>query len=183
MQNPLPTQGNYVYALLCEQSKGSDGFVKIGITKNLRNRFSSIQTGCPVPVKLCCFIGVPDRDVSARLESLLHESFSDRRVSGEWFKFDFLSKQDKECFNAVCRKCFSAILGEGRSWSTVTPEEIKRYGDYAKTHKSGYTKSVEPQAVREIRELYARKALEESKSVNKILNNPHSLENSGFWRG
>lgn len=60
---------------------GAAGPIKIGITKNVKSRFSSLQVGHPEPLRLLAsFEGPPS------LERDLHALFRAHRLSGEWFK-------------------------------------------------------------------------------------------------
>ncbi|MEU8842695.1 GIY-YIG nuclease family protein [Streptomyces roseus] len=56
--------------------------VKIGISKDVRKRLSTLQTGCPHP--LVVLLDIPG---GADLEARLHKHFAARRRSGEWFDF------------------------------------------------------------------------------------------------
>jgi hypothetical protein len=58
--------------------------VKIGKTKNVKDRIKSLQTGNPN--RLCVYyeIYVP---ISINLEALLHKKYADKRIGGEWFDF------------------------------------------------------------------------------------------------
>lgn len=65
-----PRRGVYVV--------GFDGYVKIGITINVDERLSQLQT--PVPVKLYALI-----EGWRREEIALHQRFARYRLKGEWF--------------------------------------------------------------------------------------------------
>lgn len=56
-------------------------FVKIGWSRNIRQRLRHLRTGLPGPLYLLSFIEGPKR-----LESELHAQLSEVRVKGEWFR-------------------------------------------------------------------------------------------------
>lgn len=111
----------HVYALLCGDN--SAGYIKIGISGEVKKRVQSIRTGIPIPMRFVCTILV-DAVAASDIEKALHERFSDRRTSGEWFKFDFTADADKKEFNEGCREVFSSysssIKSDGWEKSTVT---------------------------------------------------------------
>lgn len=69
----------YIYFVLSEDS----GLVKIGKTKSIKQRFSSLQTMSPVPLRLIGCFRAHDA-----LERILHERFERYRCHGEWFKLN-----------------------------------------------------------------------------------------------
>lgn len=62
--------------------RAGDDAVKVGISKNARARFSSIQTDCPLP---CALFGV--RDGTAQDETRLHRLLRPFHLRGEWFRW------------------------------------------------------------------------------------------------
>lgn len=68
--------GNRVYII-----EDSDGDVKIGHAKDVRNRFSNLQTAHKKPLSLLC--SLPGGRFH---ESQLHNLFERSRIAGEWFK-------------------------------------------------------------------------------------------------
>jgi len=70
----------YVYLVKCE---GTD-FYKIGISKStVKNRLSSLQSGCPFKLTLLHKVHCNHYSL---LESELHKKYSKHRGIGEWFK-------------------------------------------------------------------------------------------------
>jgi hypothetical protein len=67
----------FVYFAQC----GVGGPVKIGFTNNIERRISTLQSGCPIPLRV---IGVIVRAGEID-ESILHDHFEDCRMHGEWF--------------------------------------------------------------------------------------------------
>src|SRR5690625_8023545 len=58
--------------------------VKIGVTKDIEDRISGVQTGCPYKIKLIGFIETEDYKMT---EKFLHGYYSVQRTNGEWFLF------------------------------------------------------------------------------------------------
>jgi hypothetical protein len=67
--------GTYVYFAAC------DGFVKIGIAKNVEKRLRELQIGCPHKLDL---IGLVEG--GREIEAAYHKRFRKLRASGEWFR-------------------------------------------------------------------------------------------------
>ena len=61
--------------------QGTSGFVKIGVSTNIKNRLSTFQTSSPLPVLLLATM-----DGDAETERSLHARFAHLRVKGEWFR-------------------------------------------------------------------------------------------------
>ncbi len=79
----LLDMSNWIYFIECESSR----FVKIGRSVNIKERLSSLQAGNPSKLKLIAKVNCGQLVFAAKLESKLHEIFSDYRVRGEWFSF------------------------------------------------------------------------------------------------
>ncbi|MGW7617379.1 GIY-YIG nuclease family protein [Streptomyces antimycoticus] len=73
---------NYMRTVLYVVGQPGTSMVKIGITKNLRNRLKGLQTGSPVPLAVLWW-----HPGSLDLEEAVHREFDDCRASGEWFDF------------------------------------------------------------------------------------------------
>lgn len=111
---------NFVYALLCQDENETSGYIKFGKTQNLGRRIRDLKTGCPLPAKYICFIECAGRGGADRIERSLHQTFSDRRSNGEWFRFDFSSQKDKKDFNEKCRAVFSGNDLCGEWWEKLS---------------------------------------------------------------
>ena len=77
---------NYIY--LIEAIGDHETKYKIGFTKdekNLQKRLKSIQTGNPYKCKI---LQTFKTKFSRKVETSLHNKFSDRRQNGEWFNLD-----------------------------------------------------------------------------------------------
>ena len=64
----------YVYFVM------SDGFIKIGVSAQLRLRLADLQTGNPRPLEVLHTL-----EGTEETEHILHERFSAHRIQGEWF--------------------------------------------------------------------------------------------------
>ncbi|QDP52103.1 MAG: hypothetical protein Unbinned706contig1000_47 [Prokaryotic dsDNA virus sp.] len=112
---------NYsVYFIYCGDQQNSP--VKIGVTSDIDNRISNLQTGNPYVLVCKALIPCSDKEQAYKLESYLHNRFKKKRMNGEWFRLygfnmksilnDFSSKQTKplpkQGFN-VLKKATSKI--------------------------------------------------------------------------
>lgn len=70
-----------VYVLTTSDFK----YTKIGIAKNIKQRMSNVQSGCPFHLTLYLGAHAPNtRDI----EKYLHKHFEDKNTRGEWFCLD-----------------------------------------------------------------------------------------------
>ena len=69
-------QSGYVYLI------NAGEFYKIGISRNINQRVTKLSTLPPFNITLVCIIKTDDM---MGLEKELHETFSEKRVNGEWF--------------------------------------------------------------------------------------------------
>lgn len=77
-----------VYFIYCGDQQNSP--VKIGVTSDIDNRISNLQTGNPYVLKCKALIPCKDKAQAYNLESYLHHRFKKKRMVGEWFKlYDF----------------------------------------------------------------------------------------------
>lgn len=80
-----------VYFVACE------GYVKIGLSSNVVQRFRTIQVANPFKVEPLGFIAKSSPLEAEKLEVQLHERFKPERIHGEWFRYsqdlgDFISE-------------------------------------------------------------------------------------------
>lgn len=61
---------------------------KIGITNNIHRRLRQIQTGNDNPLVIHSYIEFPTRNDAKMNEKRIHNLFSNKRKSGEWFHLD-----------------------------------------------------------------------------------------------
>lgn len=98
---------SYVYFIVCKPLDA----IKIGFTKlHPLARLSSLQTGCPSPLKLHSW--APATIVEERY---LHESFLPLHIQGEWFRFegklfDFANYMSDDMPNSATRETFENAL-------------------------------------------------------------------------
>jgi hypothetical protein len=62
--------------------KSGDGLMKIGRSRDVYKRYSSVKTACPTGVEILGYIKTED---SYELEKKFHDYFAKHRVNGEWF--------------------------------------------------------------------------------------------------
>ena len=68
------------------------GPVKIGVTKNLKERLASLQTGNPSTLAIYASFEMPE-PLCRQVERELHDGLQECRLNGEWF--------DMECHHAA----------------------------------------------------------------------------------
>jgi hypothetical protein len=64
----------------------ANDLLKIGYADNLKHRFSGMDCGSPVALRLLHFIYFVGRLVSKSVEGQVHDLLSDHRRKGEWFE-------------------------------------------------------------------------------------------------
>jgi Meiotically up-regulated gene 113 len=69
----------FVYFVENSQS----GYIKIGLSKNIRARMSSLSSSSGVNLRLLCYL---ETDKAEELERELHDRFAKDNVSGEWYR-------------------------------------------------------------------------------------------------
>ena len=77
-------QHGYVYLIQGPREAGKDLF-KIGRTINPKTRFSNLQTGSPVLLKL---VKITKTKNPKELERYLHDHCAEMRIRGEWFALE-----------------------------------------------------------------------------------------------
>ena len=73
-------KGN-IYVVVDSERK----YAKVGIARNVQNRFAGLQTACPLELKL--FKVYPCTYARLR-EAKIHESLQQLHIRGEWFNWD-----------------------------------------------------------------------------------------------
>lgn len=117
----------YVYALLCQDGTGPL-YIKFGLSKRITKRMLELRNGCPVPARYFAIYHVgSEKHYAEDIEQSLHEKFSERRLSGEWFKFDSQSIADKREFNDGCWEVFTLAGYRNFSWTRISVESIVKY--------------------------------------------------------
>jgi len=123
---PPDSSEYFVYAMLCQDGDGPL-YVKFGRSRNITKRLSQLRTSCPIPAKFFAVVQVVTESQQGHLERGLHAQFKKRRTTGEWFKFDSNSKDDKRAFNDGCLIQFVACLGSGYKWEKISIKALNRY--------------------------------------------------------
>ena len=115
------THAHWVYALMCEGEQG--GFVKIGYSNNPLKRWKAVlrEGKAPAPLKRIAVYSPGTERKGRDLEKALHWQFRDRRVFGEWFRFDFRNAQDKIEFQQGCK-----LFMRSGWWESFRPELLKQ---------------------------------------------------------
>lgn len=72
-------QNGFIYVLRAQ----AGDFCKIGKTTSLSKRIAQLKIQLPFPVSVHAAYQIAQ---PARVESVLHEQFSDKRLNGEWFR-------------------------------------------------------------------------------------------------
>ena len=73
----------FVYLIKCINK---DGFIKIGVARNVQSRLETMQTGCPYELKILASIKCMSKGQAYGIERSLHYLFGRDRVRGEWFR-------------------------------------------------------------------------------------------------
>ena len=93
---------NFLYLIKCNE------FFKIGVAGNVESRLAALQTGNPYQLSLeSCY----EFDNASIVEQCLHQKFSTKNESGEWFSLD---KADLQQFEQICN-----LLNGKKSTETV----------------------------------------------------------------
>ena len=102
--DPPDLSGDWIYFAGCA------GFVKIGVTNNVRGRLSALRTGSPFPIGLLGLIEGSTKD-----EADLHRLFKSKRVRGEWFALseDELLGVMLACDYSALETVFGGVAGGG----------------------------------------------------------------------
>lgn len=62
------------------------GHIKIGIAKNIKKRFDTIQTYNPMRLEVYRTLEIENMQIASKLEKILHTKFKEYRLQGEWFE-------------------------------------------------------------------------------------------------
>lgn len=89
--------------MLCEDESGP-GYLKLGRSCDISQRYKSLITGCPLPIKMVALLHVRRMEWAEIVEKAFHIRLEARKTRGEWFKFDFRSPEDKAEFKAVTKE-------------------------------------------------------------------------------
>ncbi len=120
-----PEKPYMVYGILAKDKE--KGYVKFGITKNIGSRLSGIRVGCPIPVRYITVVEAGCKTRALIVEKELHKRFENRKITGEWFRFDFSSDEDKRDFNDGSKSVFSMYLWEDSWWTKINMSALAKY--------------------------------------------------------
>ena len=84
----MADETHWVYVFAHKSYAGLVGPVKVGISKDVNGRLSTIQTSCPNPIDLAYVFECPNRSVAREIERCFHETQKEKRSHGEWFNFE-----------------------------------------------------------------------------------------------
>jgi hypothetical protein len=85
VRKTVPVSSLCLYIIGFEDTQ-FDGIVKIGVTKDIKKRLATLQTGCPWRLTVKALVYRPD---SFQYEDWLHKHFGQYRMreDGEWFRW------------------------------------------------------------------------------------------------
>lgn len=98
------SERHFVYIIALRKAGVLTGPVKVGVTKALGSRLSSLQTGCWERLEVAYRFSIKSRDLAYEIESIIHSDLSDFRIQGEWFSLDPLC-----ALEALCGVVFNII--------------------------------------------------------------------------
>jgi hypothetical protein len=91
--------GNGSFVYLLKTVDDSKTLYKIGHTKtSIRNRIKSLQTGSALEITVVDYF---ESKYANKIEVSLHNLFSYKRLTGEWFELDI---SDEVNFKSLCEK-------------------------------------------------------------------------------
>lgn len=84
-------------AMYCLYVVECQGYVKIGITNDLKERLTHFRTGNPFPITVKNVFHFQNRQGAVYLESFFHKALDSWRFSGEWFNVpaDFFDEYER----------------------------------------------------------------------------------------
>ena len=75
----------FVYIIGCVFPNGIGAPVKVGISRNVDKRLSSLRTSSPQKLHLVAEFFLPSRQLAVLAEGAFHEVMGNYRTNGEWF--------------------------------------------------------------------------------------------------
>lgn len=118
----------HVYAMLCQDGDGP-GYVKFGHSSRIGKRLATLRVACPIPARYFAVVDIGwSKTLTLATERGLHQQFRCRKITGEWFRFDFSAPEDKRAFNEGSKAVFSSIHTLGNSWwSKISVAALDKY--------------------------------------------------------
>lgn len=120
----LSALGWVIYILVTTPVE-SASFFKVGITKNIGKRISTLQTGCPVQIAEFLYHKALSRESALSVERAMHEAMREHRSSGEWFRFDVGDASHKALFNGALRIAGERALGFSWKWNRIKVSSLR----------------------------------------------------------
>lgn len=156
------THRYHVYAMLCQDGDGP-GYVKFGRSRRIGDRLRQLRQACPIPARYFAVAEMPGERLMGEVERGLHQQFKDRRVTGEWFRFDFSSKEDKQAFNEGCKFVFSTILKDPVWWTKIS---VKALDEHYQEQRKKFLKSKHQKQIKQKHE-YQRRVRKAHKELSQ----------------
>lgn len=79
---------HFVYIIATLRDGVPSAPVKVGITKSMGARFSTLKTASAYPLEIYAALPFPERYDAQKLEWAFHKVMSRRRLRGEWFDME-----------------------------------------------------------------------------------------------
>jgi len=123
--------GHYVYTLICQED-GGPLYIKVGMSSNPVERFSTIRNGNPLTAITLAALDLPHKDVARLIEKEIHLAAQWCHHSLEWFK---LPVDQFDAFKACCAKILDKYSKPGRPrlrWTHLDCAELVKISDARK---------------------------------------------------
>lgn len=103
---------NYVYIIgdgaSCGMNLWYEGFIKVGMTNNFKNRLKSLQTASAKNFSIILVIGFNSKTEAEIVEKGIHEKLKFHKAKNEWFYFN---KHTSKNINKFKVSFFNNITG------------------------------------------------------------------------
>lgn len=113
---------HFVYVMVAHIDKSA--FFKIGISRTVGLRISSVQTGCPAQIEQVLYVDVTKPEVASEIERGFHGLLEPYHSYGEWFRFDLKNRKHKKAFAVASQLLLNRVLGNGWKWKVVEAHEF-----------------------------------------------------------
>lgn len=78
----------WVYVFSRKADAGLTKPVKVGISRNVDGRLSTVQTACPFKIDMAYVFECPNREIAEYLERSFHDTQKSACLHGEWFDYE-----------------------------------------------------------------------------------------------